>query len=158
MAEIGLTMGYVAIVDDSDYEYINSFKWTARSKSNTVYAWRRGIVDGEYKNIHMHRVILDADKYGLRVDHIDGNGLNNTRQNLRLCTQSENSRNKRTKPHSSLYKGVCKLSNGKFRSAIRVDGKAIHLGYNTDEIKAAKLYDLAAMKYFGEFAMLNNYK
>jgi hypothetical protein len=91
------------------------------------------------------------------VDHIDHNGLNNRRSNLRLCTAQQNARNHRPQLRgSSKYKGVSWRQDGKvFRALIWHNGKSINLGRFKNEIDAAKAYDKAAKKYFGEFAYLN---
>jgi len=104
----------------------------------------------------MHRYLTNCPK-GLVVDHIDGNGLNNTKANLRICTQKQNACN--TPGHvgkSSKYKGVKKMKNSnKFRAAITNNRKYFHLGVFEDETEAARAYDEAARKYHKEFAYLN---
>ena len=106
--------------------------------------------------VGMHRVIMNAPK-GMLVDHIDGNGLNNRRSNLRLCTNKENARNARpSKGGSSRYKGVCwHKAKKKYDARIEVDGKRYCLGYFADEIEAAVTYDIKAMQLFGDFAYFN---
>lgn len=152
MREIKLTKGYVALVDDDDYELLSKYKWTALERGTCTYAvtmvTMHRLIKGEYKNT------------GALVDHIDGNGLNNQKQNLRLANRRENTQNRRKaqnkngKPFSSQYKGVSFESN-KWRSKIVVDGKKINLGRFENELDAAKAYDTAAIKYFGSFAKLN---
>src|ERR1043165_2122866 len=97
--EIPLTQGYVALVDDCDYEWLSQWKWCAHvaKGGRTAYAFRA-------KGIAMHRVIMNAPE-GMDVDHRDHNGLNNTRANLRICTHAENQRNMnhRTKKTGSIY-------------------------------------------------------
>lgn len=148
MKRIPLTQGLVALVDDTDFDWLNEIKWTGNRKKYTSYAVT--------KHTKMHRVILNAPD-GLEVDHIDGNGLNNQRSNLRLCTHRENQRNRpKNKNNKSGYKGVFWNSRAnKWRVGIRVDRKDIFLGTFFCLIKAAKAYDEAAIKYFGEFAYLN---
>ena len=150
---IKLSWGKWAIVDADDYERVSMYRWLAVEDGRCWYAktLRR---DG--MRISMHRLILDAPK-GLFVDHIDHDGLNNRKSNLRLCTRKQNRRNRRPKPGcTSKYKGVhwCKGRN-KFRANIYLNKKAIHLGYFHDEIAAAKAYDKKAKELFGEFAYLN---
>lgn len=156
MKEIKLTKGFVAFVDDEDFERVNAFKWCVRIKSNTQYAIRGVSIGGrKTKTITMHQFINKAD-IGYVTDHIDRNGLNNQKSNLRTCTQSENCMNRKTNYGSSKYKGVSfnkKLS--KYVCYIRVNKKIIHFGCFEDEKIAAKSYDLAAIKYFGEFANIN---
>jgi hypothetical protein len=92
---------------------------------------------------------------GMHTDHVNGNGLDNRRCNLRICSNSQNHMNRRKMPgKSSVYKGVC-AKPGKWESAIRVKRKLIHIGYFKNECDAAKAYDKSARKYFGEFARPN---
>jgi len=152
MKEIPLTQGKVALVDDGDYAELNKHKWCAHLRGRNWYVTR---FDGETQ-IHMHRVIKNApdDK---RVDHINGNGLDNQRYNLRICTQQQNTQNRRKwlRTCSSAYKGVYKHPCGKYRVTIKVEGKNIHGGYWESEIAAAETYDALARKHFGEFANTN---
>lgn len=147
---IQLTQGQVAIVDNDDYEWINQWKWYYRRVSYTGYAVRRS------KRIYMHRVVLNAPP-DMEVDHVDGDGLNNCKCNLRLCTHSENLYNsKKRKRCSSKYKGVSWYARcRKWRAYIAPNGRHHHLGYFDSEKDAATAYDNAATKFFGDFAWLN---
>ena len=100
----------------------------------------------------MHRVILNAPP-GREVDHINRNGLDNRRSNLRLATHAQNEANK---PPRGEYKGAywCKKS-GRWRASIRVDGRLRHMGRFATREEAARVYDDAALEAFGEFAYLN---
>jgi len=103
----------------------------------------------------MHRAILNAPPR-MDVDHINGNGLNNTRENLRLCTRSQNMMNQRLKGGTSRFRGVSWLKGGaKWHAQVRANGKRLHLGLFTDETEAAMAYDAAARELFGDFARLN---
>ena len=151
--KIKLTFGKVAIVDAEDYDRVSMYNWCAVHDSRCWYAhtFKR---DGT--PLAMHRLILNAPK-GLFIDHIDHNGLNNRKSNLRLCTNRQNQQNRRpTRNGSSRYKGVhwCN-THKKFRARITHNSKRIHLGYFEDEIAAAKAYDKKAKELFGEFAYLN---
>jgi hypothetical protein len=157
--EIPLSKGFVALVDAADYDWLSQWKWHARVKPNgAAYAARAGTgEEGKRGSVLMHRVILGAEppEYG---DHISGDTLDNRRDNLRLCTKTQNNRNKRrsrTKKHP--FKGV--FWNGhksRWFSVICVDRKRINLGSSkNDPERCARLYDAAARKYFGEFASLN---
>lgn len=153
MKEIQLTRGMVAMVDDEDFERINAIKWTLQKGGNTFYA-----VNSRNNNTLMHRVILKAKK-GEVTDHINHNGLDNRKINLRLCTHSENLRHrKKHKNNDSGYKGVYadkKTKTPRYRAQIRVNKKKICIGSFGDPVDAAKAYDKAAKKYHGEFALTN---
>jgi hypothetical protein len=148
---IPLTKGKVAIVDAADYDWLSSFKWAANQKPGGIYACRHV----KRKNIFMHRMIMNAP-VGKFVDHIDRNGLNNRRCNLRLCSFAENIRNAVGWGKTSRYKGVAKRKKDKkWISSIRYNNKFHYLGYFENETDAAKAYDKMARKFFGEFAYLN---
>lgn len=147
MKEIKLTQGQVALVDDEDYEWLNQWKWYCRKNHKVCYA-SRGLKENN-RNISMHRLIMgDPDK--LIVDHIDHNGLNNQKSNLRVCTHSESMMNRRSWGNAG-YLGVhiC------ISAQIKTRDKLVRLGTFKTIEDAAKAYDKAAKKYFGEFANLN---
>ena len=152
--EIPLTQGKVAIVDDADYEWLNQWKWYAEQNKGTWYA-RRCIWEGQRTYcVRMHRVILNAQA-GEATDHINGNGLDNRRTNLRICTTAENNRNcHKRKPTSSRFKGVFRWEN-RWRVQICVKGQNRYVGTYGDEEEAARAYNEAATKFYGEFASLN---
>ncbi len=105
----------------------------------------------------MHRVIMQA-RPGKFIDHINHNGLDNRIANLRHASRTENNWNarKRKGKYSSKYKGVCWFKvKKKWQARIQVNGKGIFLGIFTNEMDAARAYDKAARKYYGEFAYLN---
>ncbi len=149
---IPLTRGKFALVDAEDYYRLIRQKWNAVIGNNTFYA--AGTQSG--KTIKMHRFIMDAPE-DLFVDHIDHNGLNNAKGNLRLCTFAQNARNTQpTKGTSSRYKGVCWKKNAKkWVANVQPNNKRYFLGYFKTEIDAAKAYDKKAAEIFGEFACLN---
>ncbi len=156
MREIPLTQGKVALVDDEDFEEISKYKWCASKGSrncHTYYAVRGYRNHGSSVTESMHRRVMGFKGH---IDHIDGNGLNNQRENLREATSTQNMRNRhpRFKSTSSL-KGVG-LFRGKWRARIFLNGKETHLGVFNTEKEAGLAYDLAARKYFGEFAWLNS--
>lgn len=141
MPTIQLTKGQVAIVDDSDYEALKQYSWwTFKHTSGKLYAARTSPRSEGNKTILMHRQILDAPK-GKVVDHDNGNGLDNRRSNIKVCTQQENMYN--TKGHNK-YKGVSwdKKSN-KWRAQIRIDGKVKNLGVFVLDTDAAEAYRAA---------------
>jgi len=149
---IPLTQGKFAIVDPADFDELSQYKWTAAKSPNTFYAVR----SAQGRQIRMHRLITDAPK-GLVVDHRNHNGLDNRKENLRLCTRSENARNQRPQTgRSSKYKGVCWHKNQKkWLARVYSKGVTYHLGSFNSEIAAAKAYDKKAKELFGEFAHLN---
>jgi hypothetical protein len=107
----------------------------------------------------MHQMIMKNTDLNLIIDHFDGNGLNNQRENLRLATRMQQGANRYKiegiRNPSSSYKGVSQRSNGSWRARIRVNGELIDLGTFNSEVSAAKEYNRAALKYFGGFAVLN---
>ena len=159
MKEIQLSKGgknkgkYVALVDDEDFETLNQFRWYAMKYKRTVYAGRHIVVNGNRATQFLQWDILN----GKGIDHIDGNGLNNQKSNLRFCTISENQMNSRKRENtSSIYKGVhFNNRNKKWKAQIYINEKSIHLGYFTNEIEAAKAYNTKAIALFCEFANLN---
>jgi hypothetical protein len=151
MKEIKLSRGKIALVDDEDFDYLNQWKWFASKGRNTYYAGRSSKIKN---NRWMHRLIMKTPE-NLQVDHIDHNGLNNQKSNLRNCTNTENLFN-RNKNFKSKYKGV--HYNYKKRTYI-VQLKAFGYNVYTSEFKnaekAARKYDEMAKIYHGEFANLN---
>jgi hypothetical protein len=155
MKEIPLTKGKFAIVDDEDFERLCNYKWVI-SDGYAVTSFRNE--NGEYKqNLRMHRMILDVQE-GKVIDHINGDRIDNRKENLRIATQKQNSWNSKKKDSekaTSKYKGVS-VSSGKFIVKIKHDGKKEHVGTFNDEIAAANAYNYYAVKYFGEYARLNS--
>ena len=146
-------------IDDEYYDEVSKIIWYPEKKKNrtAIYAI------GKYKNknVYLHRFImklLEGDSK-IIVDHIDKNGLNNKKENLRLCTQAENLRNsekRKSKKQTSIYKGVeWKKDRNKWRCRIKYNYKSIHLGTFEDEKEAALAYNKKAKELFGEFASLN---
>lgn len=152
--QLTLSRGLVAIIDDADAPLATQFKWCAYVSTRTSYAVRRAVrPDGGSTTQRLHTLLT-----GWRlVDHVNGDGLDNRRANLREATVVQNMRNMRKHlTGASRYKGVTWHKAGKrWVAAITVEGKAIHLGLHVDEAVAAKSYDDAARHYFGEFAALN---
>ncbi|CAA6603857.1 Pathogenesis-related transcriptional factor and ERF protein [Rhodospirillaceae bacterium LM-1] len=150
---IPLTQWHFAIVDAEDVEWLSEFRWCVlRTRSGAPrYAVRR-----ENKQfIFMHRMIIPAPN-GMDVDHINGNGLDNRRHNLRFCTRSENLQNMRPRGGSSSFKGVYRHKRDQvWRAYIDVNKVRLSLGSFQDETDAARAYDEAARKHFGAFARPN---
>ena len=160
MKEIPITQGKVALVDDEDFVFLNSFKWTAtrgkrKNGQDCFYAYRSEKKGGKWRPILMHRIILDAKK-GQLVDHRNHDCLDNRRSNLRLATQSQVHANRKISFGSSKYKGVSWFDRtGKWVVYIRIQGKQKNVGYFETEEEAARAYDAKARELFGEFARLN---
>lgn len=154
MREIPLTTGGVALVDDEDYDrVIEAGSWYAHQSLNTSYAKQNYRQDGgKYTTRSMHNFVT-----GLRyVDHINGNGLDNRRVNLRPATASQNQANQRMRrDNRSGFRGVQHAPRGRWRALIVVRGKRISLGYYDAGEDAARAYDAAAQDAFGEYARLN---
>jgi hypothetical protein len=152
---IPLTQGQYAMVDAEDYERVSRCKWCLSRTGHQLYAQRRC----RGKTIRMHQFILNPPK-GMVVDHIDGNGLNNRRCNLRICTREQNAWNhKRRKPQdaSSQYIGVYRYKNrpDKWYVKVQCGGDVTNLGPFDSEIEAARARDRKAIELFGEYAGLN---
>lgn len=155
MKEIQLTQGKFALVDDEDYDYLISLKWSTRNHSGNSYACYSYVSKGKRNSFPMHRLIMGVINKTVIIDHIDHNGLNNQKSNLRICSRQQNSCNRSlTKNSFSKYKGVTFRRN-RWHSRICINRKNIPLGYFKNEIDAAKSYDKGAKKYHGEFANLN---
>lgn len=146
-----------ALVDDEDYEELSKYKWSFRPAKYTAYAVRSVKRNGKHTMFRMHREILGLKAGdGKITDHIDCNGLNNQKSNLRTCTNAQNSMNHRGISGTSQYKGVCwDTRKNKWMSVIMKDDKLRFIGYFEDEIEAAKSYDTKAKELFEEFAWLN---
>lgn len=154
--QISLSSKYTTILDEDDYEYISQWKWHTGNGKYSLYARRSAIKDGKNICIFMHREIARTP-LNLKTDHINGNTLDNRKSNLRICTNAENCRNQnKSNNTTSKWKGVSwHKGTTCWQARIKINWKLIHLGiWNTEE-EAAKAYDIAALKYHGEFARLN---
>jgi hypothetical protein len=157
MKNIELTQGQVAIVDDSDFEYLNQWRWHARRSGKNYYAQRNEYSDGRQRIILMHRVIMNTPD-GMQTDHIDHNGLNNQKNNLRSCSANQNRKN-RIGYGTSSYLGVAvrrSKGNTYWIAEITDNGHRKYLGFFKDEKEAAYAYNRAAMQLHGLFAHLND--
>ena len=158
---IPLTHGLVALIDAEDYKLVSKHKWHAKicaTRPGLIYAATNETQNGKQRTIRLHRLLLNIIDPKIFVDHINHNGLDNRKENLRICTNTQNCRNakKRLANGASKFKGVSwsKRCN-KFHAAIQINKQYKHIGYFTSELEAAKAYDKVAKTYFGEFAYLN---
>lgn len=163
-----IQMGYdenatFVVVDTRDYQLVAPYRWHM-SRGRIRYAVTSVKVPGGSQVAYaMHRLILGMDSGDRRfVDHIDGDGLNNCRENLRFADRSKNMQNRRKKTRtSSRYKGVAfvppgpQTPSGRWRAYIQVNGRLRHLGRYATEREAALAYNAAAAEHFGPFACLN---
>lgn len=157
MKKIELTKGYFALVDNKDFEYLNKWSWHAKVAKRTVYARRDFKKNKKKLNIWMHREILKLTDRDQNVDHIDSNGLNNQKNNLRVCTNSQNSQNMRKHSDNlSGYKGVHFMKSHKLWVAqLTFNYKRVLFSYHKTKEEAALAYNQAALKYHGPYAKLN---
>lgn len=150
--EIELTQGLTALVDDDHYEELSNYNWSVSGCDKYCYAQ----ANINKKVTSMHRFIMGSP-VGLCIDHINHNTLDNTVDNLRICDKSENGRNGRSRKNtSSKYKGLYfSKQKQRWNVTILLNKRKIHIGTFKSETCAAKAYDRAAKKYYGEFACLN---
>lgn len=156
MKKISVGKDKFALVDN-EFGYFSQWKWSLATNNHiNYYAKRRIVKAGILEVVLMHRLIMNAPKY-LFVDHINGDGLDNRKVNLRLCYHWENIANQRMhKNNTSGYKGVhWSKEKNKWKSEIKVNYKNIHLGYFDDKIEAARTYDKASKIYHGEYGRTN---
>ena len=154
---IELTRGYKTLVDDEDYDYLNQWNWfylKAFRSSDKFYAKANFVLNSKPKQLFLHRLIMNAPRH-LDIDHINRNGLDNRKCNLRLCTTSQNCANKTAFNKWSEYKGIMKHRKA-WVAAITVNNNRIYLGSFKTEIEAARAYNEKAKEFYGEFALLNN--
>ena len=140
MKEIKLTQGKVALVDDEDFEYLNQWKWCAHSDGTRFYAERSiftGRINGKKHNkvIKMHRLIMNPES-NMHIDHINGNGLDNQKYNLRVVTHRENHHNR---VNSRKFIGVAAIKNG-FAARIKICNRSMHIGFFKTEEEAHNAY------------------
>jgi hypothetical protein len=158
MAEIQLTKGYVAIIDDEDLPRVQHMKWWAAVREHTVYA-RGGLRDGHAAEEYLHRYLLNVPT-GVLVDHRDGNGLNCRRSNIRVATHAQNNANMRTPVGEAGYRGVYPSKNARgevigFVARMSHNNRTKYCGFFRTPLEAALAYDEVAVELRGPFARTN---
>lgn len=162
MRKIPLTNGGVTLVDDADYDWLNQYLWAANN-SGYIYNdfYKTQLCDAPFSPIfRMSRLILGLESGDKReTDHKNHDPSDNRRCNIRICTRRQNNMNQRKRSNfnkASSFKGVFRSKRSKrWYSRIKLNGKYKHLGSFSKEKYAAQAYNLAAKKYFGDFAFLN---
>ena len=143
MKQIILAKGYVALIDDEDYELVSKYKW---------YFHNNGYARTSHGKTYMHRLIMNVNDKSIEIDHINHNKLDNRKENLRKCSHYENMKNKKMhKNNTSGVIGVSKDKN-KWRSQIQVSGKTIFLGRFESIDEASIAYKKAEKQYSGDFS------
>lgn len=154
MKLIPLTKGMTALASDEDFNEVSSFKWHAVQTKGTWYARRsiKGEKANRPKKVYLHRQLLKASP-GDQVDHANGNGLDNRRENIRIASSAQNMQNRPVQRNNvSGLKGVhYRKDRGTYRARIVVDGREINLGTYKSPQDASRAYEKASAQYFGQF-------
>ena len=152
LAYVPLTQGREAIIDVADVPLVEGFNWFASVRKNTVYAQRIDRSSHKRRAVYMHRALM-CEPSGLHIDHIDGDGLNNCRHNIRVATSAQNSQNKRLAVcNTSGMKGVSReKTTDKWRAQIVVHGKHVSIGRFATPEAAHDAYCKASARLHGEF-------
>jgi hypothetical protein len=145
MREIKLTQNQVAVVDDDDYERLNQFKWCISRTGKLSYAMRNSPrIKGKRHRIYMHHAVIGTPPNGLQVDHKNGQGVDNRKENLRIVTPRQNVGNKKNITTTSKHPGIAwNKGMGKWVACIYIKRKPNHLGYFIDEKEAFEAYKKA---------------
>jgi hypothetical protein len=156
-AIVPLAGGLEAIVDEDDLEMLSGFKWKPLRLSHDTYAVSSFVTNGRHHTIYMHRMVMLPDP-ALDVDHVNMDGLDNRKDNLRACTRSENLHNSALRKNSTTgYKGVSPIARrpGYWQVGLRIGEERVFVGEFDNPIKAAVAFDAVARERLGEFARLN---
>lgn len=145
--------GAVTLVDDDDYEALKDIRWNLSAFGYAVHRqWLKK--EKKYVTLWLHRLINKTPDH-LQTDHINGNRLDNRKENLRSCTPKQNQGNSgRNKNNTSGYRGVSG-KRGKWRAYISDSGRFIHIGTFVTKEEAAEAYNATAQKLFGDYSTKN---
>lgn len=146
-----------AIVDDGDFDVVSRFKWHAHKSGTKYYAMTDLGTDGKRTMLYMHKLILYPTPRGREIDHVNGNGLDNRKENMRFASRQQNSMNRPPpRNNTSGFKGVgWHKKSSKWKAAASVGGKTIHLGLFGSKAEAADAYNRYVSSRFQNFAFLN---
>ena len=159
MKEIKLSNSdFTALVDDEDFERVNQYKWLLHKSNKSKVLYVYSTKNNNKTALKLHRFIMNITSPKIHIDHINDNGLNNQKSNLRICTNQQNTSNKRKiEGFTSKYKGVSWSKRlNKWRATIFYFYKQTHLGDFNSEEEAARAYNVKAKELFKEFARLND--
>ena len=154
MKEIPLNRGFVALVDDEDYEMVARYKWSVLTTGPNRIAVQ-GVIDG--KHWQLHRYILKPESRSIQIDHINANALDSRRSNMRIATSRQNALNRRkiSRPCTSIYRGVSLDRGRKWAVQMTIDNKPKNLGRFDCELEAARAFDDAVREHCGEWGRYN---
>ena len=163
MKQINLNQNYVAIVDDEDYERVSALKWYVDKRKNRVYVKAFLWIEGKLKSIYLHRFIMDIKDPKIKVDHVNGDSLNNTTKNLRIASHKQNSRGKHVlhSNNKTGYRGVffnkdCPSKPWMVSSSF--NGKSVYVGSFKTSKEAALAFDAYAKENYKDFCGKLNFE
>lgn len=152
--QIPLSRGLFALIDDSHFELVSQHKWYAQSSHGKTYAARNVTVSGKRAKVYLHRLIAGVTDRTLHIDHVDGNGLNNTTNNLRVATVSQNLCNRGKQANNTTgHKGVYRTKSG-FMARVGSQGGSIYAGHFKSADQAAEAYFAVSATTHGQFGKI----